>query len=196
MTPAKIVAAYIQNRRRCARSEADEFQRLASIEVAIEHAALCHFLPDCKRHPHQRRIPGALLKPAERKLQGIRSKLTRAKTFDEVHALVDEAIGNIRGIGELTIYDIAHRIGAFLDKEPTRVYLHAGTRAGARLMGFTGTSLDPTQLPPAFSRLTAAEIEDCLCIYREDLREHRSCARPLQRANHCASPSQRSKRPC
>jgi hypothetical protein len=41
--------------------------------------------------------------------------------------------------------------------------------AGAAVLGFKGKTLRPEKLPPAFSRLTAAEIEDCLCIYRREL---------------------------
>ena len=42
-------------------------------------------------------------------------------------------------IGDLTVYDISTRIGAFLKLEPNRIYLHAGTRIGARaLLPVTG----------------------------------------------------------
>src|SRR6201999_1883381 len=34
------------------------------------------------------------------------------------------------------------------------------------ILGFKGRTLDPRALPLAFARLTAAEIEDCLCIYK------------------------------
>ena len=38
-------------------------------------------------------------------------------------------------LGELTVYDVAHRIGAYLQLEPDVVYLHRGTRIGARYLG-------------------------------------------------------------
>ena len=37
------------------------------------------------------------------------------------------------------------------------------------MLGFREQTLDPALLPIEFSHLTAAEIEDCLCIYEEDL---------------------------
>jgi len=86
-----------------------------------------------------------------------------------VHRLVEERIAGIDGIGVLTVYDIAHRIGAYLGKEPTRVYAHAGTKVGALALGIDGDVFDPRILPKAFLRLSAAEVEDCLCIYKDDL---------------------------
>jgi hypothetical protein len=41
---------------------------------------------------------------------------------------VKREIGSVHGIGKLMVYDIAHRIGAYLGKPPTLVYSHRGTR--------------------------------------------------------------------
>ncbi len=54
--------------------------------------------------------------------------LRKCGAFAELHGLVEREIGSMRGIGALTVYDVAHRIGAFLGKPPGLVYLHAGTR--------------------------------------------------------------------
>ena len=77
----------------------------------------------------------------------------------------------MRGIGELAVYDITCRIGAFLDIRPERIYLHAGTRDGARALGLglRGASVRKADLPGDFGRLSPAEIEDCLCIYKSDI---------------------------
>jgi hypothetical protein len=90
------------------------------------------------------------------------------------------------------VYDIAHRIGAYLGKPPALVYLHRGTKKGAANLGFRGETLDPAMLPSPFSRLTPSEIEDCLCIYKDELRgisghqRHRSkCSVPRQK-RHCS----------
>jgi hypothetical protein len=98
-----------------------------------------------------------------------RDGFLNAADFDALHTLVDGKIGSIKGIGALTVYDIAHRIGAYLRKAPGRVYLHAGVRVGARALGIGGDSFDPKILPKPFSRLAPSEIEDCLCIYKDDL---------------------------
>jgi hypothetical protein len=76
----------------------------------------------------------------------------------------------MKGIGALTVYDISHRIGAYFGKAPERVYVHAGVRVGARALGIGGDSFDPKILPKPFARLEPSEVEDCLCIYKEELR--------------------------
>jgi hypothetical protein len=69
------------------------------------------------------------------------------------------------------IYDTAVRIGAKLDMSPDRVYLHAGTRAGARVLGleWRADSVELSALPSAFRGLPGFEVEDILCIYKHDL---------------------------
>ncbi len=169
MTPEEIVSDYIREYRDDARKEMRFFEILRRPSEAIRKAALSE-LPSGKRHPHQRRIPRALLEQAEARLQGIGRKLVSANNFAELHRAVKTEIGSLKGIGTLTVYDVAHRIGAHLKKAPERVYLHAGTRIGARTFGISGDSFDPKILPKPFSRLAPSEIEDCLCIYKDELR--------------------------
>jgi hypothetical protein len=169
MTLDEIVSDYIREYRDDALEEMRFFEIQRSPSAAIRKAALCE-LPSGKRHPHQHRIPGALLEQVEARLQGIGRKLARAADFVALHRAVDDGIGGIKGIGALTVYDIAHRIGAHFKKSPDRVYLHAGTRTGARAFNISGDSFDPKILPNAFLRLAPSEIEDCLCIYKDELR--------------------------
>ena len=170
MTLDDIVDSYIANYRDAARAEMRFFERLPSLQQAITHASLCHWLPSLRKHPHQYLIPNRTLALAERRLQRVASELRRASDFDALHQRIHDAIRPIKGIGALAVYDIAHRIGAFLGKPPRRVYLHRGTRVGARHLGFTGgETLGPMALPAPFARLSPAEIEDCLCIYKDDI---------------------------
>ena len=85
--------------------------------------------------------------------------------------------------------DTALRIGAKLGIRPDRVYLHRGTREGARALKLDASqaTIDVSQLPPAFQRLDAREIEDCLCIYKEDLRRlaQGSSLREIAAASRC-----------
>ena len=55
---------------------------------------------------------------------------------------------------------------------PERVYLHRGTRKGARALGldWRADSLDPRVLPKELADLEPREIEDFLCIYKDCLR--------------------------
>lgn len=168
MTLAEIVNDYICTQRPHTGEEMTDFAKESSPSAAIRRAALCE-LKSGKRHDHQRRIPKWLLEEAETKLQGIRRKLSKAADFGALHRLVDEEIGGMKGIGALTVYDISHRIGAYFGKAPESVYLHAGVRVGARALGIGGDSFDPKILPKTFARLAPSEIEDCLCIYKEEL---------------------------
>ena len=170
MTLDDIVSDYIRDYRDDARKELRFFEIQRSPSVAIRKAALCE-LPSGNRHPHQHRIARALLEQVEARLQGIGRELARAADFAALHLAVDDEIGGIKGIGALTVYDIAHRIGAHFGKAPELVYLHAGTRTGARVFNIRGNSFDPRILPKAFSRLACSEIEDCLCIYKDELRD-------------------------
>ena len=99
------------------------------------------------------------------------------RSFDDLHRTVHHRISGIHRIGELAVYDIACRIGAFLGLSPDRIYLHAGTRKGAQALGLRGTTVHKNDLPPEFHRLSPAEIEDCLCIYKAWLQRLTAAAR-------------------
>jgi len=159
----------IEHRARTAR-ELRFYQIQPDFRRVIEVAALAQ-LPSGKRHPHQRRIPKAVLEEARDRL--LSADLQRCTSFGELFDVVAHEIASIRGIGELTVYDVALHIGAFLGLEPEVVYLHRGTREGAKAIG-VGTrqkTIRVENLPEPFHILTPAEIEDCLCIYKDELRE-------------------------
>jgi hypothetical protein len=85
------------------------------------------------RYSHQSRIPAASLVAAREAL--LASDLRSKRTFHELFQTIQVAIGDLPRIGELMVYDTALRIGAKLSLEPDRVYLHRGTRDGARKLG-------------------------------------------------------------
>lgn len=186
MTHDEIVTDYIRTYRDRARDELRGFEKERSLSAAIRRAALCQ-REDGKRYSHQRRIPRSVLEEAELRLQVAERSLAKASDFDAVHRLVGERIAEIDGIGALTVYDIAHRIGTHLGKEPTRVYAHAGTKVGALALGIDGDMFDPRILPKTFLRLSAAEVEDCLCIYKDNLRGMRSGSNHVN--SGCAVPA-------
>ncbi len=162
-----IVARYIRDHRAPAAAEMRYYASQPSLRKAVELAALavtCHG----KRHAHQRRIPRKVLQKAKARLTPMRLDLYHS--FHALHAAIDQRIRSIPGVGPLMVYDIATRIGAYLRRQPEYVYLHAGTRDGARILGLAaGAFIDPAALPSAFKRLSPREIEDCLCIYRDFL---------------------------
>jgi hypothetical protein len=127
--------------------------------------------PSGKRLHHQRRVPQAVLDEWTKALRAASAQMQRAKWFDDLHQILAGIGYDLVGIGKLTVYDTALRIGAFLRLEPDRVYLHAGTQQGARALGLRGRgALEVSALPAQFHLLTPAEIEDVLCIYKDALR--------------------------
>lgn len=122
-----------------------------------------------KYHPHQYRIVKSQLGIYLAKCLNIISEFKRVKSFDELYKLVISI--NVDNIGKLTKYDIATRIGAYLKLEIKKVYLHAGTRKGAKkLLGkITKSFLLKSDLPEPFqtSKLSYGDIENILCIYKD-----------------------------
>jgi hypothetical protein len=171
-TYEQVVQGYIDNWRERSAGELKDFQTQPSVEKAIEYAGLAQ-TPDGKRFDHQRRIRPAALHQATASLMNARAELQTCQNFDELIQLVHDTIGPIQNIGPLTIYDTALRLGAFLGLEPTKVYLHAGTKEGAKALGLDNRSrcLPVSIFPNAFRRLRPREIEDCLCLYEPALRK-------------------------
>ncbi len=166
---AAIVSDYVSRFRRPADRELAYFRACRTDVDAVSDAALAR-LPSGKRHPHQRRIPRAVLEESRARLLENLPLLERRTTFDELHELVERLIGSIAGIGELAVYDTTLRIGARFGLAPAKVYLHAGTRIGARALGLDSTKgkLEMADLPPELRTLPAREVEDVLCIYKDD----------------------------
>jgi hypothetical protein len=102
MTLDEIVNDYIRTQRPYTGKEMMDFANEPSPSAAIRRAALCE-TNSGKRHDHQRRIPKWLLEQVETKLQAIRRKLSSAADFDALHRLVEEEIGDMKGIGALTV---------------------------------------------------------------------------------------------
>lgn len=80
------------------------------------------------------------------------------------------------GIGPLTVYDVATRVGAYLKLEPDRLYLHTGARLGWNaLMGENARDyravdeIHPLDWPKPLRQLSADMAEDFLCTYRDAL---------------------------
>jgi hypothetical protein len=143
------------------------FAKSASIEEAISRAALATDERG-KRFHHQRRIPRRALETARDELLQHQEEIRNAADFDALLAIITHAVGDVHRTGELYAYDTALRISYYLDLLP-RVYLHAGTRAGARALHLphNNESINANDLPPALRHRPAHEVEDILCIYKE-----------------------------
>lgn len=147
----------------------DFYASLASLETAIDYAALAK-RPNGKRHSHQYRIKREHLLQVQRNLLDNQAQLADAESFADIIHLVRACA--VAGFGELSIYDAALRLGAYLNLHPDYVYLHAGTRKGAAALGLRVDReyLALDELPPALRVLKPYEAEDFLCIYKEQLK--------------------------
>lgn len=129
------------------------------------------------KHSHQNLININTLSKFCDELLLKKEEIVSVKSFNELHTVIskcrDELRNNmdIKGIGELCVYDIALRIGFYLKLSPDAIYLHRGTRIGARrLLGkIRGGMILKDMLPNAFQKkgLSCAELEDILCIYKD-----------------------------
>ncbi len=162
-----IISDYLANYSDNADRELRFYQRQRTLEDALENAALAR-LPSGKRAHHQRRLSSSTLNAAWDALQQCDFKACR--NFHDLFCLIDQTVRPIDGIGELYVYDTAHRIGAYLRLVPDRVYVHAGVRVGAKALGFKKCDyILCSDLPGEFSALQPDQIEDCLCIYKHEL---------------------------
>ncbi len=170
----EVVGAYISCYRKMAQAEHSYYRSASSLREVIWLAATARTI-DGKKHDHQSRSPLPVLEEAAKCLGRIVHRIEACQTFSKLYNTVEEAILPIHGIGNLTVYDTALRIGAKLNLFPEEVYLHRGTREGATALGLDagGKSISPAVLPHELSRLEPYEIEDCLCIYKGDLKRIR-----------------------
>jgi hypothetical protein len=172
-----IVRTYVRKIRPRAQAEIDWFAHQPSLDAAIETAGLA-VNSHGKRYSHQRRLKKAALRQALRALLHELEKIERSRDFDELFRLINAAVITIPGIGELFVYDTSLRIGAKLNLFPTEIYLHAGTRLGARALGLDGSAatLKVSALPREFRTLEPHELEDVLCIFKNELK---TTAKPI-----------------
>ncbi|GAB4377368.1 MAG: hypothetical protein Kow00121_26600 [Elainellaceae cyanobacterium] len=172
MSIKAIVRTYIQNVRPYAQTELNWFRQQPSLESAIEKAAFA-VNSQGKRHPHQRRLKKSTLEEAHQTLLSNIKEIQHCKSFDDLFTLVEMLLNPIVGAGELYTYDTALRIGAKLNLLPTAVYLHAGTRNGAKTLGFNSRTkmIEMAALPSELQQLEPYEVEDILCIFKDNFRQ-------------------------
>jgi hypothetical protein len=165
----RIVQTYLESRAEGEEKYLRYYAMQRTLPDAITKAALAE-LPSGKRFSHQRRIPRAVLERAREVLLGL--NYDGVQTFDDLFQLVAAVLRPIRGVGELMVYDTVHRLGAFFQVRPVHVYLHAGVRTGAKALGLDTRKdkLAMSELPRAFQNLLPEQVEDCLCIFKAELK--------------------------
>lgn len=147
----------------------DVCKRSRDLEEAIGSACASK-RTNGKLHNHQSRVPWAI---REHFADLIKARLTKEppRDFDHLIGMLERI--RPAGIGDVTTYDVATRIGGYLNLEPTTVYLHADVAYGyCQLMKYGKGRKPPAKvardsLPPPLNELPADEAEDFLCSYSE-----------------------------
>jgi len=168
-----IVEYYIKNiRPKKGLDELNWFKNQPTLQSAIEYAALAI---NCKgkRYSHQRRLTRKSLEQARQILLSNFEAIENTKNFDDLISLLEILLEPVKGIGELYVYDTSLRIGTKLGLMPEFVYLHAGTRAGAKVFGISGktSKIKVSVLPSEFLPLEPFEVEDVLCVFKDKLKK-------------------------
>src|SRR5262245_31853766 len=160
--------------------ETSEFKRFSgrrnmpTLEAAIETAALSKDENDMI-YSHQRRPWNRQpedFRRAATALVGAVRRIEACGNFEElltaVEAVLKATFGR-KSNKELYAYDVTFRVGAWLGDRflPGQVYLHRGTREGAKDLGIETRgrrAVEVTELPAELQTLPPWQIEDILCI--------------------------------
>lgn len=134
---------------------------------------------------HQRHIPRRAKAEVIKRLGGASSLWilpSHIHDFELLHSEIRSLIGNIPGIGNLTIYDVTVRLGAKYNILPRDyVYLHAGPMVSAKHLEKIGRITLTRPLSPCvpttdfssiysmFSSPTAFDIESDLCTRKNEI---------------------------
>jgi hypothetical protein len=167
---AQIVRDYVARYRPVFQAELAHFSKTQPLQAAIMQAASAQGA-DGKRLSHQRRLLKGVIPQASMRLFRVASTLASAPDFASLHDVIETHLMGVRGVGNVYVYDTALRLGAFLGKSPTKVYLHAGSREGAKqILGPRAPMRASVSIfPPPFRNLHPHELENLLCLYRQCL---------------------------
>jgi hypothetical protein len=157
----------------------DEFEEICAKQDCLKNAIIAATNFDNRKMPdHQYKIGRKKMKEFGEILLQIEREFIDIRDFDNLY---DKIFSNkLVGIGALTVYDTATRIGAYLKFIPDKIYLHAGTLLGAEnLLGKNKTKGKkhitkefliencPKHHLPEFQDFNPAHIENTLCTNKK-----------------------------
>lgn len=130
-----------------------------------------------RRCRHQAHLTNIAIEKATETLEELRNELELSKDFDALLLKVNSI--QISGFGPLAKYDFCVRFGYKRGLKPDKfVYLHAGTRDGAKAIKHLLPSLEKKEykdriplakLPEELRNMNSIDIENLLCIFKERL---------------------------
>jgi hypothetical protein len=170
-TLADLVERYIQCDRPTRKRELDYYgsQGNNTLSDVLKKASTFRD-HEAKKHSHQHRITLYVQGRFAHQLQN--SNLDNPASFDQIHEWIKNEC-KVSGIGPLTCYDTALRIGSFFSLLPDKVFLHAGSAEGYRQLGNQRVPpfVDVKDLRQELWCIAPHEIENFLCIYKNCLVE-------------------------
>jgi hypothetical protein len=153
--------------------EFEYYKSLPSVALVVEAAVMAHRINKHGTlviHHHQRHV-------GREKLRDVYNRCCRdflpdkSWTFEELYNSVDRRIGGEYGIGRLTVYDVAVRIGSKFEIWPDCVYLQCGSLVGARKCGYTQrrkiekNELNQELMPLLSLNMGLHPVEVYFCMY-------------------------------
>lgn len=144
-----------------------------TFEEAIHRACMSRG-EDGKLWHHQGRVWQRNLEAFEKNLlEDYVDLLYESEHFWELFAYCRKAAAETAGIGPVTEYDVAMRIGGWLELEPEHLYFHAGVTEGLRALGVAipraAICIDRERLPEFFWDKNLDIVESFLCGYRSEI---------------------------
>jgi hypothetical protein len=116
-------------------------------------------------------------------------ELESAESFEDLYEVCKRVGLATKGIGIVTIYDVAARLGAYTGMDPEHLYFHAGVTEGLRAIGVEFSPSDDrvprNALPEFFHDKDLDLVESFLCGYRSEIqrimKEKHACNRLKKR---------------
>ena len=144
-----------------------------TLEVAIHRACMSRGQDGTLWH-HQGRVWQKNLEAYDARLQfQYFEAIEESEYFWELFMVMRKAAAETRGIGPVTEYDVAMRLGGWLDLEPEHLYFHAGVTEGLKALGVVIPRgvycLDRERLPEFFWDKNLDIVESFLCGYRSEI---------------------------
>ncbi|MBU0507503.1 hypothetical protein KKH27_01520 [bacterium] len=173
-TLADLVSEFQATPQRCCDDD-EYYAGLTTLEEVIQKAALALTATgSVSSHQRQWVRPESMQQAVPILLAAIES-IRACKDFDSLLLLTTRKLAGIDGLGDLYYYDTSRRIGAFLGLFPLRVYLHRGTKEGAKALGLDHTRpyINMVSVPPELRCLEPKHVEDFLCRYKDRLKKIR-----------------------
>ena len=120
-------------------------------------------------HDHQRRVGKQKLDEGLKICLSYNRQPDSFNNFHDIYYWIESITKSTYRLGYVTAYDVARRLGAWLDMQPEMVYLHAGAADGAKKLGIEGEMVSLNDFPDEIQNLGATHAENFLCIYKDFL---------------------------